>query len=74
MPMNELIDIAAELERLSKELEKANADKAFFENKLNNEGFISKAPEAVIAKQKEGLEKALQHIKLIEASIARLKK
>ncbi|MBR4761286.1 MAG: class I tRNA ligase family protein, partial [Clostridia bacterium] len=74
MPMNELVDIAAELERLNKELEKANADKAFFESKLNNQGFISKAPEAVVNKQKEGLEKALQHIKLIEASISRLKK
>ena len=74
MPMNELVDVAAELDRLNKELQKALDDKKFFENKLNNEGFISKAPEAVINKQKEGLEKALQRIKLIEDSIARLKK
>ncbi|MBR5923270.1 MAG: valine--tRNA ligase [Clostridia bacterium] len=73
MPMSELIDVAAELERLNKELEKANADKAFFENKLNNQGFISKAPQAVIDKQKEGLEKVLQRIALINSSIERLK-
>ena len=74
MPMSELIDIEAELQRLNKELEKANEDKQFFENKLNNQGFISKAPEAVIAKQKEGLEKVLQRIALINSSIERLKK
>ena len=74
MPMSELIDIEAELERLNKELLKANEDKRFFENKLNNQGFISKAPEAVINKQKEGLEKVLQRIALINGSIKRLKK
>ena len=74
MPMSELIDIEAELERLNKELLKANEDKRFFENKLNNQGFISKAPEAVINKQKEGLEKVLQRIALINGSIDRLKK
>ena len=74
MPLNELVDISAELERLNKELSKALDDKKFFESKLNNEGFISKAPEAVINKQKEGLEKAEQHIKLIKDSIERLKK
>ena len=74
MPMNELVDVAAELDRLNKELEKALADKKFFESKLNNEGFISKAPQAVIDKQKEGLEKAQKRIELIESSIERLKK
>ena len=74
MPMNELIDVKAEIERLNKELVKALDDKKFFENKLNNQGFISKAPQAVIEKQKEGLDKALQKIKLIESSIERLKK
>lgn len=74
MPMNELVDINAETQRLDKELSKALEDKKFFESKLNNKGFIAKAPEAVINKQKEGLEKALQKIKLIESSIERLKK
>ena len=74
MPMNELVDTAAELERLNKELNKAFEDKKFFESKLNNQGFISKAPQAVIEKQKEGLNSALQKIKLIESSIERLKK
>ncbi|MBR4762297.1 MAG: hypothetical protein IK086_06640, partial [Clostridia bacterium] len=39
----------------------------------NNQGFISKAPQAVIDKQKEGLEKVLQRIALINSSIERLK-
>lgn len=74
MPMSELVDISAELDRLGKELEKAQKDKDFFESKLNNQGFISKAPEAVINKQREGLDKALQRIKLINSSIEQLKK
>lgn len=74
MPMSELVDVAAELDRLNKELAKAVADKAFFESKLNNQGFISKAPEAVVEKQREGLNKALKKIELIENSIERLKK
>ena len=74
MPMSELVDVAAELDRLNKELTKAIADKAFFESKLNNKGFIAKAPEAVIEKQKEGLSKALKKIELIENNIERLKK
>ncbi|MBR6902576.1 MAG: valine--tRNA ligase [Clostridia bacterium] len=74
MPMSELVDVAAELDRLNKELAKAVADKEFFESKLNNQGFIAKAPEAVIEKQKEGLSKALKKIELIENSIERLKK
>ena len=74
MPMSELVDVAAEIDRLNKELTKAVADKEFFENKLNNQGFISKAPEAVIEKQREGLNKALQKIKLIKSSIERLQK
>lgn len=74
MPMNELVDVEAELQRLEKELKKAQEDKNFFQSKLNNKGFISKAPEAVINKQKEGLDKVLQRIKLIENSIEGLKK
>ncbi|MBQ5480081.1 MAG: valine--tRNA ligase, partial [Clostridia bacterium] len=39
LPMNELVDLDAERERLTKELEKAQKDLAFFEKKLNNPGF-----------------------------------
>ena len=73
MPMRELVDINGELERLQKDLKKANEDKEFFEKKLSNEGFMSKAPEKVVAQQREGLAKCLEKIKMINQSIEELK-
>ena len=73
IPLAELVDFAAELERLTKELEAANKDKAFYENKLNNPGFVAQAPEAVVNQQRELLAKTLDRIALLEESIAKIK-
>ncbi len=73
MPMKELVDIEGELARLNKDLQKAIVDKEFFEKKLNNQGFVAKAPAAVIEQQRQGLAKALDKIKMIEESIAEIK-
>lgn len=73
MPMKELVDISAEIERLKKDLKKAEEDKVFFEKKLNNPGFMAKAPAALVEQQKAGLAKALDKIKMINDSIAELK-
>ena len=73
MPMNELVDFDAELARLERELETANKDKDFFESKLNNPGFVAKAPEKVVAAQRESLEKVLEKIKLLTTSIDEIK-
>ncbi len=73
MPMKELVDIEGELARLNKDLQKAIVDKEFFEKKLNNAGFVAKAPAAVIEQQKTGLAKALDKIKMIEDSINEIK-
>ncbi len=73
MPMKELVDIEGELARLNKDLQKATLDKEFFEKKLNNAGFVAKAPPAVIEQQKVGLSKALDKIKMIEDSINEIK-
>ena len=73
MPMNELVDFTAELERLNKELKKALVDKEFFEKKLNNPGFVAKAPAKLIEQQKESLAKVLEKIKMIEDSISEIK-
>ena len=72
MPMKELLDITAELERLNKELKKAIEDKEFFEKKLNNAGFMAKAPANVVEQQKTGFAKANDKIKMIEESIKEL--
>ncbi|MBR2043923.1 MAG: valine--tRNA ligase [Clostridia bacterium] len=73
IPMNELVDVTAELARLEKDLKKALDDKAFFEKKLNNPGFVAKAPEAVLNEQREKLKKVEDKIALINQSIEDLK-
>lgn len=55
IPMAGLIDKDAELARLAKEIEKVNGEVARIESKLGNEGFVARAPEAVIAKEREKL-------------------
>jgi valyl-tRNA synthetase len=53
VPMAGLIDVDAELARIDKEVEKINKEMVRIEGKLNNEKFMSKAPEAVVAKERE---------------------
>lgn len=53
IPMAGLIDKATELDRLAKEVAKLEAEIERIESKLNNEGFVARAPEAVVAKERE---------------------
>ena len=55
IPMAGLIDVAAELTRIAKQLEKAEKGLAQVQNKLANEKFVNNAPEAVLAKEHEKL-------------------
>ena len=74
IPMNELVDFTAELARLKKELETANKDKEFFEKKLNNPGFVAKAPKELVETQKAQLSKTLDKISMLEDSIKSIEK
>ena len=53
IPMADLVDKEAELERLAKEVTKLEVEISKIESKLSNEGFVSRAPEAVVAKERE---------------------
>ena len=55
MPLAELVDIKAELERIAKEKEKAENGLRIVMQKLSNEKFVSKAPEAVVNQEREKL-------------------
>ncbi|UJF19596.1 valine--tRNA ligase [Vibrio sp. SS-MA-C1-2] len=56
IPMAGLIDKDAELARLDKEMTKIGGEIKRISGKLNNQGFVAKAPEAVVAKEREKLE------------------
>ena len=69
IPMDELVDREAELKRLNKELEAAQKDLEFNQKKLNNQGFMAKAPEKVVAEVKANAAKFAEKIEMIKAAI-----
>ena len=72
MPMGDLIDFAAERARLEKEKAKVEDDIAFVMKKLDNPNFVNKAPEKVVAVEREKVEKLREHLAKLEESIAAL--
>ena len=73
LPLGELVDKDKELERLQKEKTQLEGEIKRVEGKLNNPGFVAKAPEKVVAEEKEKgekyrdmLEKVLESIKALE--------
>ena len=72
MPMGDLIDFEAERARLGKEKSKVEADIDFVMKKLNNPKFVDKAPEKVVAAEREKAEKLREHLAKLEESIAAL--
>ncbi|WP_033576652.1 valine--tRNA ligase [Dickeya chrysanthemi] len=53
IPMAGLIDKVAELDRLAKEVAKLEVEIGRIDSKLSNDGFVARAPEAVVAKERE---------------------
>ena len=73
LPLDELVDKSKELERLNAEKKKLEGEIKRVEGKLNNPGFVSKAPQKVVDEEKakgdmykEMLEKVLESIKSME--------
>ena len=60
IPMGELVDIEKEKERLSGELERVTAEIARADSKLNNMGFVSKAPKKLVDDERAKLDKFIE--------------
>ena len=66
------IDVGAERARLEKDLATAQKDKQTAEVKLNNQGFMAKAPDSVVVEIRERLEKTTADMQRITAQLSQL--
>ena len=73
VPMKGLIDPTAELNRLAKVSEKLQAQADGIARKLSNEGFVAKAPEAVVAAEKAKLDELNTQLAEIAKQVEQLK-
>ena len=73
IPLDQLVDKEKEIARLEKEKAKVQKDIDFLSGKLNNQGFLAKAPEKLIEAEKAKLAKAEEKMAKIEQSMAGLK-
>ena len=70
--LNEVIDIAAEADRLKKEIAKVEQEIAKISGKLGNKGFLEKAPDAVIEENKSRLQDEQSKLEKLETALSRL--
>lgn len=72
VPLEGLVDIAEEVKRIQKNLEKAAKDQDVLSKKLSNENFVKNAPPDLIAADKQQLEAVKERVERLEASLKRL--
>ncbi len=72
LPLAGMVDLAAEQARLEKEIAEAEAEIARVDAMLGNAQFVEKAPEKVVATQRERRERAVERLALLRRSLAEL--
>ena len=72
IPLGDLVDFAKEIARLNKEVENVRKEVARAEGKLNNPGFVAKAPAALVEQEKEKLAANRLKVDTLEKRIAEL--
>ena len=72
IPMSELVDLSAERDRVTRELNKNRGFLEAQERKLSNENFVSRAPEAVVNAEREKAQKLKALIENLEKTLAGL--
>ena len=72
IPLEGLIDKAAEKERVQRELDKLRKEMARDKNSLANENFIAKAPAEVVAKKRNRVDELMTVIAKLEEQLGRL--
>jgi valyl-tRNA synthetase len=74
IPMGQLVDVEKEIARINKELESQKKFLASLEGKLSNEKFVSRAPEAVVAAEREKAQKTKDLIEQLTQSLEAMQK
>ena len=74
MPLGDLVDFEAEAKRLQKELAAAEEKLAFINKKLDNPGFVNKAPEKVVQQNRDEAAKLTEKIANLRSSLENLGK
>ncbi|SDZ04762.1 valyl-tRNA synthetase [Evansella caseinilytica] len=74
LPLAGLLDLDAEISRLEGELKRLDGEVTRVQKKLSNEGFVAKAPEKVIAAEREKEKDYLEQREKVKARIRELKK
>jgi valyl-tRNA synthetase len=72
VPLAGLIDVAAERQRLQKQLARAREDAAKSRRKLENPHFVANAPQDVVAKENARIEDFVQRASQLEQQLTRL--
>jgi valyl-tRNA synthetase len=72
LPLADVIDVEAEKARLQKEIGKVNGEIKKISGKLGNQGFLDKAPEAVINENKQRLVNEEARLEKLGEALARL--
>jgi len=70
--LNEVIDVTAETDRLKKEITKVEKEISKISGKLNNQGFLEKAPDVVIEENKSRLQDEQSKLEKLETALGRL--
>ena len=73
IPLSEVIDFEKERARLTAEMKKNDGEIERLEKKLSNEGFVAKAPAAVIEGERAKLQKYLATRESLAVALAKLK-
>jgi valyl-tRNA synthetase len=72
IPLESMVDLEAERKRLEQEIEQAGAEVARLEARLKDKAFLTKAPEAVVAKERDNLSMRQDRLERLKQSLDRL--
>ena len=73
LPLDSMVDSKAEEERVAKEIARLTSEIERSERMLGNAGFVAKAPEALVATEKEKLEKNEELLASLKAKLVEIK-